>query len=235
MEKCYHCEEALKHDTVEDFVEVVQKKELAKFNADELMSETLDEITTLRHEIHSEDEDIIFLGENSKLDDNIGRISEEIEELKITGNEKKIAKKLRTYAENIDRPSEFDREVEDFTDEEWDNYAFDAVSVIGREKEEINNIIEKYLGEVDKAWDKYNLDEVSQARRGKTFKPSGFLRNRDVFGDGKANPAENEYFEDEIDTLKTIYNKAHKQQTKPLNQVKHQDLEDTDNRHGKEE
>jgi hypothetical protein len=163
------------------------KQLLKKFDEYE---DKIKEIQYLRHELHSESENNIF-NDSSDFDGKIDKISEIISEIDLVGNESEISGKIQRFsnAEGGDRLCIYDFEVE-YDGYEWENdeekdstldsFKSDAFEEIKKEKEEINNVIENYLGELDKLWDDNNLDSLTPNNhwKNKPFKPSGYLRSR---------------------------------------------------------
>jgi hypothetical protein len=184
--------------------ELIQNPIVDKFDED-----TISNIQSLRHSIHSTNEKDIFYG-NTNFDDEIEEIADDIEKLNIIGNEEQIAKKIRNFSnkEGGNRKFEGGHEYEDM---EREDYYEKAYSEISEEKEAINKLVENYLEQLDEVWDNYNLDDVSEIRRKKTFKPSGYLRNRDILGTGVMNNSKSEKFDNKInDIIVEIYNKSKK-------------------------
>jgi hypothetical protein len=152
--------------------------------------EQIKEVQYLRHALHSESEDSIF-NDSSDFDTNIDKISDYLSQIDLVGNESEISNKIQAFSnsEGGDRKSiiYFDFEYEDYDfedlderDAKLDDYKSEAFEEIKQEKEKINDIIEDYLGELDKLWDENNLDSITDNRhwKKKPFKPSGYLRSR---------------------------------------------------------
>lgn len=150
--------------------------------------EQIKEVQYLRHALHGESEDSIF-NDSSDFDSNIDKISDYISEIDLTGNETEISEKIRGFSntEGGNRKSIIYFELDNEDLEDWeerdaklDDYKSEAFEEITQEKEKINDIIEDYLGELDKLWDESNLDSITPNHHWKTkpFKPSGYLRSR---------------------------------------------------------
>jgi hypothetical protein len=207
-------QEAKKYKSADEFIKSQQEKVLSKFD-----EESIFDIQGMRHDLHSLDNGGIFSSESSsfgKMDKYIDSIADNIEKLDIVGNEKEVAQKIRKYSntEGGYRKVDTDREFEEFTDEEWNDYIIKAYGEISEEKNEINNIIENYLKEIDEEWDKYALDDISDIRGEKTFKPSGYARARSVLGTGENNTSSEKYYDNELFKLKDIWNKANPKKLK---------------------
>jgi GNAT superfamily N-acetyltransferase len=161
----------------ENFINDFQEKILEKFD-----EEKISNIQYLRHELHSESPKNIFYSESNDFDNKIEEVANNISELDITGKENEVSKKIINFYdyESGNRKSESSFEYEE--DMEHDDYYNLAYSEISEEKEKINKIIEEYLFDLDEIWDNYNLSEISDIRKNKTFAPSGYMRARSILG-----------------------------------------------------
>ena len=161
----------------ENFINDFQEKILEKFD-----EEKISNIQYLRHELHSESPKNIFYSESNDFDNKIEEVANNISELDITGKENEVSKKIMNFYdyESGNRKSESSFEYEE--DMEHDDYYNLAYSEISEEKEKINKIIEEYLFDLDEIWDNYNLSEISDIRKNKTFAPSGYMRARSILG-----------------------------------------------------
>jgi hypothetical protein len=181
VEKKVDTEEQEKYDNKK---EEIQNNKLQLFD-----NYAIDNLTSARHSLHSTRFDDIFR-DSKGFDKDIERIAENIRELNITGTEKELADKIESYSNLQGGDRKFRGEWEDIPEgEEQDKYEEDAREEINKEKEEINNLVEDYLGKLDEVWDNYELDDISDYRKNtyKSFKPSGYARARSLLGTGENN------------------------------------------------
>lgn len=210
-----------KYDSVDDFIEEVQREQLGKINEDEIR-----DLLSLRHDLHSLDEEGQYYTESADfdlLDSYTNIIADIIEKQSLVGNEVSIANKLRNSLNDmrkIDTDFQFDDEYLDLVEqsdngdieysevqEYEDNYKEEALREIHEEKEKLNDIIENYLDELDQKFYEYELDDISNLREKRNFKPSGYARARSILGTGSDNTARSKSYSDmsKIDELKAFY------------------------------
>lgn len=210
-----------KYDSVDDFIEEVQREQLGKIDEEEIR-----ELLSLRHDLHTVDEESQYYTESADfdlIDSYTNTIADIIEKQSLVGNEVSVANKLRDSLNDmrkIDTDFQFDDEYLDLVEqsengdieysevqEYEDNYKVEALQEIHEEKEKLNDIIENYLDELDKKFYEYELDDISDLREKRNFKPSGYARARSILGTGLDNTSKEKNYSylSKIDELKAFY------------------------------
>lgn len=210
-----------KYDSVDDFIEEIQREQLGKIDEEEIR-----ELLSLRHDLHTVDEESQYHTESADfdlIDSYTNTIADIIEKQSLVGNESSVANKLRDSLNDmrkIDTDFQFDDEYLDLVEQSEngdieysevqdyeDDYKVEALQEIHEEKEKLNDIIENYLDELDQKFYEYELDDISDLREKRNFKPSGYARARSVLGTGSDNTARSKNYSDlsKIDELKAFY------------------------------